>query len=133
VRIALSIPYAPRALSPRAHEGSRTLMRIRKGVREVRRFMNTLDQKLRSLHASTAATALDDLEDRVWGRVREARANAVLERKWRTAQLAAASFALVTGVAFGGVEAAALVRTQQPSVSLTASGLAPSELLEGRE
>lgn len=108
-------------------------MRIKQGVREVRRFMNTLEQTLRSLNAATGAPALDDLEDRVWGRVREARANAALERKWRTAQLAAASFALVTGIAFGGVEATALVRTQQPSVSLTAYALAPSELLEGRE
>ena len=130
---ALSIPYAAGALIPRTHEGSRALMRIRRGLREVRRFMITLEQTLRSLHASTVAPALGDLEEQVWGRVRDARATAALERKWRTAQVAAASFALVTGVAFGGVEAAALVRTEQPSISLTASALAPSELLEGRE
>lgn len=94
--------------------------------------MNTLEQSLRSLHATPDAPALDDLEDKVWGRVREARANAALERRWRTAQLAAASFALVTGIAFGGAEASALLRTQQPSLSLTAPALAPSELLEGR-
>ena len=98
----------------------------------MRRFMTTLEQTLRSLHASTDAPALDDLEDRVWGRVREARANAALERRWRKAQLAAGCFALVTGIAFGGAEAIALVRTQQPSLSLTAPALAPSELLEGR-
>lgn len=130
---ALSIPYAAGALIPRAREGSPALMRIIWGVWEVRRFMITLEQTLRSLHASMAAPALGDLEEQVWVRVREARANAALERKWRTAQLAAASFALITGIAFGGVEAAALVRTQQPSVSLTASELTPSELLEGRE
>ncbi len=92
--------------------------------------MNTLEQTLSSLRASTATPALDQLEEQVWGRVREARANAALERRWRTAQLAAASFALVTGIAFGGAEATALLRTQQPS--LTAPALAPSELLEGR-
>lgn len=94
--------------------------------------MNTLEQTLSSLHASTATPALDQLEEQVWNRVREARANAALERRWRTAQLAAASFALVTGIAFGGAEATALLRTQQPSLSLTGPTLAPSELLEGR-
>ena len=94
--------------------------------------MNTLEQTLSSLHASTATPALDQLEEQVWGRVREARANAAPERRWRTAQLAAASFALVTGIAFGGAEATALLRTQQPSLSLTGPPLAPSELLEGR-
>lgn len=95
--------------------------------------MNTLEQTLSSLRASTATPALDQLEEQVWNRVREARANAALERRWRTAQLAAASFALVTGIAFGGAEATALLRTQQPSLSLTAPALAPSELLERRQ
>ncbi len=78
------------------------------------------------------APALDDLEDKVWGRVRQARADAAAERQWRRAQVLATSLALVAGVALGGAEATALMRTQQPSASLTATTLAPSELLEGR-
>jgi len=107
-------------------------MRIVKGVREVRRFMDMLDQSLRSLSASTGAPVLDGLEDRVWSRIRAARAEAVLERRWRKGQMLAASFALVTGIAFGGAEATALLRAQQPVGALTTTTLAPSELLEGR-
>jgi hypothetical protein len=107
-------------------------MRIVKGVREVRRFMDMLEQSLRSLRASTGAPALDGLEDSVWSRIRAARADAALERRWRKGQMLAASFALVTGIAFGGAEAAALLRTQQPAAALTTTTLAPSELLEGR-
>ena len=62
---ALSVFYAPRALIPRTREGLPALMRIKQGVREVRRFMNPLEQTLRSLNAATGAPALDDLEDRV--------------------------------------------------------------------
>lgn len=98
----------------------------------MRRFMTTLEQTLRSLRASTGAPALDDLEDKVWGRVRQARAVAATERQWRRAQVLATSLALVAGVALGGAEATALMRTQQPSASLTTTTLAPSELLEGR-
>ncbi|MES2034694.1 MAG: hypothetical protein V4466_11000 [Pseudomonadota bacterium] len=107
-------------------------MRIVKGVREVRRFMDMLEQSLRSLRVSTGAPALDGLEDNVWSRIRAARADAVLERRWRKGQMLAASFALVTGIAFGGAEAAALLRTQQPAAALPTTTLAPSELLEGR-
>jgi hypothetical protein len=107
-------------------------MRIQQGVREVRRFMDMLEQSLRSLGASTDAPALDGLEDSVWGRIRSARADAVLERRWRKGQMLAASFALVTGLAFGGAEATALLRTQQTAAALTTTTLAPSELLEGR-
>lgn len=117
---------------PGAHEGSPVPMRIVKGVREVRRFMDMLDQSLRSLSASTGAPVLDGLEDRVWSRIRAARAEAVLERRWRKGQMLAASFALVTGIAFGGAEATALLRAQQPVGALTTTTLAPSELLEGR-
>ncbi len=125
--------YAPCARIPRGGEGSRALMRIKEGAREVRRFMTTtLEQTLRALRAATGAPALHDLEDKVWGRVRQARADARLEHQWRTAQMLAVSVALVTGIAFGGAEATALLRTQQPSVSLTTPALAPSELLEGR-
>jgi hypothetical protein len=106
-------------------------MRIVKGVREVRRFMDTLEQALRSLRASNGAPALDDLEDKVWGRVRTARADAAAERQWRRAQVLAASLALVTGVILGGAEATALMRSQQPASALTTTTLAPSELLEG--
>ncbi len=117
---------------PRAREGSPIWMRIVKGVQEVRRFMDTLEQALGSLRASTGAPALDDLEDKVWSRVRHARADAASERQWRRAQVLAACLALVTGVALGGAEATALMRTAQPSASLTAPALAPSQLLEGR-
>lgn len=117
---------------PRAREGLRALMRIIGVAREVRRFMDTLEQSLRSLGASTGGPALDGLEDRVWDRIRAARADAMLERRWRKGQMLAASFALVTGIAFGGAEAAALLRTQQPAAALTTTTLAPSELLEGR-
>lgn len=126
---ATSFYAAPRPI-PRTREGSAAVMRISKGVREVRRFMNTLDQTLRSLRATTAAPMLHGLEDRVWERVRAVRANAVLERQWRTAQMLAASFALVTGVALGGAEATAALRSQQ-AAQLTTPSLAPSELLEG--
>lgn len=129
---ALCVIYAPRGPAPHAREGSSLWMRIVKGVREVRRFMNTLEQTLRVLGSSNREPALDGLEDKVWTRVRTASARAALERRWRTAQMLAASFALVTGIAFGGAEATALLRTQQPSASLMTPALAPSELLEGR-
>lgn len=122
--------YAAAAPIPRAHEGSRALMRIQQGVREVRRLMKTLEHTLRSLRTSMGTPALQDLEDRVWERVRAMRADAVLERQWRTAQMLAASFALVTGIAFGGAEATAALRSQQAAL-LTTPSLAPSELLEG--
>ncbi len=124
--------YALGIAPPRVHEGRPVLMRIVKGVREVRRFMDMLEQSLRSLRVSTGAPALDGLEDNVWSRIRAARADAVLERRWRKGQMLAASFALVTGIAFGGAEAAALLRTQQPAAALPTTTLAPSELLEGR-
>lgn len=117
---------------PRAREGSGVLMRTVKGAREVRRFMDMLEQSLRSLRASTGAPSLDGLEDSVWLRIRAARAGAVLERRWRKGQMLAASFALVTGIAFGGAEAVALLRKQQQAAALTTTTLAPSELLEGR-
>ena len=124
--------YALGMPSPRAREGSRVWMRIQQGVREVRRFMDMLEQSLRSLRASTGAPALDGLEDSVWSRIRAARADAVLERRWRKGQMLAASFAPVTGIPFGGAEATALLRTQQPAAALTTTTLAPSERLEGR-
>ena len=117
---------------PCAREGSPVWMRIVKGVREVRRFMDLLEQSLRSLRASTGAPALDGLEDSVWSRIRATRADALLERRWRKGQMLAASFALVAGIAFGGAETTALLRTQQPAAALTTTMLAPSELLEGR-
>lgn len=123
---------APVAPCPCMREGTPLLTRIVKGVREVRRFMDMLEQSLRSLSASTGAPALDDLEDRVWSRIRTASAEAVLERRWRKGQMLAASFALVTGIAFGGAQATALLRAQQPAAALTTTTLAPSELLEGR-
>lgn len=92
--------------------------------------MKTLEHTLRSLRTSMGTPALQDLEDRVWERVRAMRADAVLERQWRTAQMLAASFALVTGIAFGGAEATAALRSQQAAL-LTTPSLAPSELLEG--
>lgn len=107
-------------------------MRMMEVVREVRRFMAMLEQSLRSLRASTEAPVLDNLEDQVWRRVRAANAATALEHRWRRGQLLAASFALVTGIALGGAEAAALMRTQEPATALTATTLAPSELLEGR-
>jgi len=107
-------------------------MRIDNEVREVRRSMDMLEQSLRSLRASAGAPALDGLEDSVWSRIRAARADALLERRWRKGQMLAASFALATGIAFGGAEATALLRAQQPAAALTTTTLAPSELLEGR-
>lgn len=107
-------------------------MRIIGVAREVRRFMDTLEQSLRSLRTSAGGPVLDGLEDRVWDRIRAVRADAMLERRWRKGQMLAASFALVTGIALGGAEAAALLRTQQPAAALTTTTLAPSELLEGR-
>jgi len=107
-------------------------MRIIGVVREVRRFMDTLEQSLRSLRASTGEPVLDGLEDSVWSRIRATRADTMLESRWRKGQMLAASFALVTGIAFGGAEATALLRTEQPAAALTTTTLAPSELLEGR-
>ncbi len=106
-------------------------MRIVKGVREVRRVMDRLEHSLRALSASTGAPPLDGLEDDVWSRIRAARADAALERRWRKGQMLAASFALATGIAFGGAEAAALLRAHQGTAALTMTTLAPSELLEG--
>lgn len=123
--------YAPARLIPQVGEGFRALLRMRKGVREVRRFMDTLEQSLRALRATVTAPALQGLEDRVWDRVHATRISAALERQWRAAQMLAASFALVTGIAFGGAEATALLRAQQSAPSLTTPALAPSELLEG--
>jgi hypothetical protein len=102
-----------------------------KRVREVRRFMDTLENSLRSLRVAVGAPALQGLEDRVWDRVRTRRANAALERQWRTVQMLAASFALVTGIALGGAEATAALRAQQSAPSLTTPAMAPSELLGG--
>jgi hypothetical protein len=124
-------PYGPTRFTPQAVEGFRALPRMTKGVREVRRFMDTLEQSLRALRATVTAPALQGLEDRVWDRVRATRMSAALERQWRAAQMLAASFALVTGIAFGGAEATALLRAQQSAPSLTTPALAPSELLEG--
>lgn len=123
--------YGPPRLIPRAGEGARVLLRMWKGAREVRRFMDTLEQSLRALRATVSAPALQGLEDRVWDRVRAMRTSAALERQWRTAQMLAASFALVTGIAFGGAEATALLRAEQSAPSLTTPALAPSELLGG--
>lgn len=129
----LSSIYAPGAVIPRAHEGLEALTRIGKRAREVRWSMDTLENILQSLRAPAGAPALHDLEEKVWMRVREKRANAVVEGQWRRAQLLAASFALITGIAFGGAEASSLLRAQPPSVSLTMSSLAPSVLLERHE
>lgn len=123
--------YGPPRLIPRVGEGARALPRMWKGAREVRRFMDTLEQSLRALRAMVSAPVLQGLEDRVWDRVRAMRTSAALERQWRTAQMLAASFALVTGIAFGGAEAAALLRAEQSAPSLTTPALAPSELLGG--
>jgi hypothetical protein len=116
---------------PGPDEGSRAQARTCQRVQEVRRFMNTLEHGLRVLRQSTATPVLDDLEDKVWGRVREARAVAAVERRWRAAQMLAAVLALATGIALGGAEATAVLRTQLLAASLTTPALAPSELLEG--
>lgn len=123
--------YASAGLVTHRLEGSRPLLRMGKRVREVRRFMDTLENSLRSLRVAVGAPALQGLEDRVWDRVRTRRANAALERQWRTVQMLAASFALVTGIALGGAEATAALRAQQSAPSLTTPAMAPSELLGG--
>lgn len=93
--------------------------------------MDTLEQALRGLRAMPDPPAPAGLEDEVWARVARLRADRAAARSWRTAQVAAVSFALVLGVALGGFEAGALVRAQTQSQSLTDTGLAPSDLLEG--
>jgi hypothetical protein len=94
--------------------------------------MDTLEQALRGLSAAPDTPALADLEDAVWARVDRLRADRATARRWRRTQVAAVSFALVLGVAFGGVEASAILRAREPALSLTDTGLAPSDLLEGR-
>lgn len=126
-----AVNAGPKAFS-RAREGSELIARIVEGVREVRRFMTSLEQSLRALRADTEAPALDALEDQVWTRVGRLRAEAALARRWRATQMMAVSIALVSGIAFGGYEADAVLRAQKPSLSLTDTGLAPSDLLEGR-
>ena len=130
--ICVNTNYAPPLKIPRAREGWGLVARIVEGVREVRRFMNSLDQALRALHADQQIPALSDLEDQVWARVGRAQADEALARRWRQAQMLAVSVALVSGITFGGLEADASLRAQRPGLSLTDTGLAPSDLLEGR-
>jgi hypothetical protein len=121
--------YAAAGRAPRAREGKVAVARMDEGVREVRRFMKTLEQGFHRLSGVSGAGALEALEQSVWSRVR---AQAAAERQWRAVQMLAVSLALVTGVALGGAEANAVLLAQPPAFSLTAQGLAPSDLLEGR-
>lgn len=102
------------------------------GVREVRRFMKTLEQALGALRADQRSPALDDLEDRVWTRIGRLEADEAEARRWRGPQLLAVALALVSGIAWGGYEADAWLRDQPPGLSLTGGGIVPSDLLEGR-
>jgi hypothetical protein len=129
VTSGLLLFYAAAGRAPRADEGQALRARMGEGVREVRRFMNTLEQGFRRLGGTSGADALGDLEQSVWSRVR---AEAASERQWRATQMLAVSLALITGVAFGGAGANAVLSAQKPAFSLTAQGLAPSDLLEGR-
>jgi len=81
--------------------------------------MNSLDQASRALHADHQDPAQHDLEDKVWARVTSAQADQALARRWRQTQMLAASVALVSGIALGGLEAGAFLRAEQPVLAAT--------------